>query len=210
MQVCNPTTPAQMFHLLRRQMLRPYRKPLVIMSPKSTLRRKVSFSSLEDLATGGFNPVIGEPSDLDPQGVVRVILCSGKVFYELEEARRARDEKRVALIRIEQLYPFPDELLMSELRCHPNAKEIVWTQEEPMNQGAWDAIDEYIRGCMQPHQSLSYAGRLPSAAPAGGYYQKHMDREKRLIDAAFNLEWTDPHPIKVFQPYEAHIDMIRR
>lgn len=210
MQVCNPTTPAQMFHLLRRQMIRSYRKPLIIMSPKSTLRRKLSFSSIDELANGGFKNVIGEIDPIDPRRVRRIIMCSGKVYYDLLEARRAREEEKIAIIRIEQLYPFPEELLIRELRLYPHAREIVWTQEEPMNQGCWDSIYDDIRNCMSEKQSLAYAGRLANAAPAGGYYQKHNDRQKRLVDAALNLDWTDPHPIVIFQPQKAPNEVVRR
>ena len=210
MQVCNPSTPAQMFHLLRRQMVRPYRKPLIIMSPKSTLRRKASFSDLDEFANVSFHPLIGESENLLPKDVTRIVLCSGKVYYDLLEARAARKEKRIALIRIEQLYPFPDELLKRELRHYPNATEVVWTQEEPMNQGAWDSIDEFIRACMTGKQSLSYAGRISSAAPAGGYYQKHNERQKRLLEAALNLEWVGHHPIKILNALQAPLEMIRR
>jgi 2-oxoglutarate dehydrogenase E1 component len=210
MQVCNPTTPAQMFHLLRRQMIRPYRKPLVIMSPKSTLRRKASFSNLKELAAGPFKPVIGETENLAKEDVIRIILCSGKVYYDLVEARAARKESRIAIVRMEQLYPFPVDLLKRELKRYPNATEVVWTQEEPMNQGAWDSVDEFIRSCMNGHQSLSYAGRTSSAAPAGGYYQKHAERQKRLLEAAMNLDWVGHHPIKIFSAQEAPLELIRR
>ncbi len=108
------------------------------------------------------------------------------------------------------MYPFPDELLRDELRNYPRATEVVWTQEEPMNQGAWDALDEFIRACMNERQSLSYAGRIASAAPAGGYYQKHAERQARLVDAALNLDWTDPHPIKILEAREAPLKMIGR
>ncbi|NKB24409.1 MAG: 2-oxoglutarate dehydrogenase E1 component [Kiritimatiellae bacterium] len=199
-QVCMPTSPAQHFHLLRRQMLRPYRKPLVIMSPKSMLRRKLSFSSLEDLTVGGFHTVLGEVDALDAKEVERIILCSGKVYYELLEARRKNQQKDVAIVRVEQLYPFPSDALTSELRCYPNAHEIVWTQEEPMNQGAWYSIQHHIRARIRSDQSLSYAGRLSSAAPAGGSHNKHIERQQRLVKAALNTKWTAPCPVIVYQP----------
>jgi len=199
MQVCNPSTPAQMFHLLRRQVLRPYRKPLIIMSPKSTLRRKISFSNLEELSRGGFQTVIGEVDPIEPRDVRRVVLCSGKVYYDVLEARRERGEQKIAVVRLEQLYPFPDAALKKELGKYPNASEVVWTQEEPMNQGAWEPINGWLRECLRKDQSLYYAGRLPSAAPSGGYYQKHLARQTRLIHAALNLEWTGDHPIIIYQ-----------
>lgn len=210
MQVCAPTTPAQMFHMLRREIMRPYRKPLVIMSPKSMLRRKLSFSPLEDLTCGQFQVVIGEVDGFDPALVRRVVLCSGKVYYDLLEARREQEEEGVALIRVEQLYPFPKDELTRELRWYLNADEVVWAQEEPMNQGAWYAIQHDIRECMQPHQSLSYAGRLRSAAPSGGHHQQHVKRQRRLVQAALNLEWTQPCPLLVFHPLEPKLERTRR
>jgi 2-oxoglutarate dehydrogenase E1 component len=208
-QVCNPTTPAQMFHLLRRQMLRPYRKPLIIMTPKSTLRRKISFSSLADLAAGSFQNVIGEVDPLKADDVQRVVICSGKVYYDLLEERRERNIQRVAILRLEQLYPFPLDHLKRELVKYPRATEVVWAQEEPMNQGAWDSIDEPLRSCIQrTTQSLSYAGRAPMAAPAGGYYEKHLARQRRLINAALNLDWTEPHPLVMFEPEHAPLEAI--
>ncbi len=210
MQVCTPTTPAQMFHMLRREIIRAYRKPLVIMSPKSMLRRKLSFSPLTNLTSGHFQVVMGETDPLDPALVQRVVLCCGKVYYDLLEARREREEERVALIRIEQLYPFPKDELTRELRWYLNADEVVWAQEEPMNQGAWYAIQHDLRECMRPHQSLSYAGRRRSAAPSGGHHQKHVERQRRLVDAALNLEETAPRPVLVFHPLEPKLERIRR
>ncbi len=183
-QVCYPSTPEQMFHLLRRQMLRPYRKPLVIMTPKSPLRRKITFSTLEDLAEGRFDLVIGEIDPIKPSDVRRVCLCSGKVYWDLLEARRERKIDDIAIVRIEQLYPFPSENLARELQRYPRARQIYWVQEEPQNQGAWYLIQDTIRLVMQPGQTLSYAGRMPMAAPAGGDYQKHLERQKKLVDTA--------------------------
>jgi len=210
MQVCVPTTPAQMFHLLRREIIRSYRKPLVIMSPKSMLRRKISFSEFEALTTGTFNVVIGECDDLDPSEVQRVVLCGGKVYYDLLEQRREDNKDNIALIRLEQLYPFPKDALTGILQHYPNAVEVVWTQEEPMNQGAWYAIQHDIRECMLPHQSLSYAGRLRSAAPSGGHHHAHVIRQRRLVQAALNLEWTGHCPILVFDPKEPSLELTRR
>lgn len=210
MQVCVPTTPAQMFHVLRREIIRAYRKPLIIMSPKSMLRRKVSFSALEDLATGTYKVVIGETDSLDPAGVRRVVLCSGKVYYDILEQRRENNQEDVAIIRLEQLYPFPKEALKRELSWYLNAEEVIWAQEEPMNQGAWYAIQHDIRECMFPHQSLSYAGRLRSAAPSGGHHQRHVERQRRLVEAALNMTWTAPCPIMVFHPQEPKLELTRR
>jgi 2-oxoglutarate dehydrogenase E1 component len=210
MQVCVPTTPAQMFHMLRREIIRSYRKPLVIMSPKSMLRRKISFSQLQDLAQGSFQVLIGEQDALDPAQVKRVILCSGKVYYDILEQRRENEQENAAIIRVEQLYPFPKEELVNELRKYAQADEVVWTQEEPMNQGAWYAIQHNIRECMLPRQSLSYAGRLRSAAPSGGHHQRHVERQRRLVNAALNLDWTEHCPIMVFHPQESKLESTRR
>jgi 2-oxoglutarate dehydrogenase E1 component len=185
-QVCVPASPAQMFHLLRRQMLRPYRKPLIIMSPKSLLRHKESVSSLEDLATGTFRPVNGEANrDIDPQKVKRIIFCSGKVFYDLVSARRERGANHIAISRITQLYPFPHTDFQAQIDMYPNAKEVVWCQEEPGNQGAWHRIQHYLLRHMRPDQELGYALRPSSASPAVGYLALHNEQQKALVAAAF-------------------------
>jgi 2-oxoglutarate dehydrogenase E1 component len=186
-QVCYPTTPAQMFHMLRRQMRRPFRKPLVVMTPKSTLRRKISFSALDDLARGGFRPVIGEVDPVKDGDVKRVVLCSGKVFFDLLETRRERGISDIALIRLEQLYPFPGDLLSAELKRYRNAPEVIWAQEEPQNQGAWYSIQHAIRSCMKSEQVLNYVGRAPMSAPSGGDHAKSAERQKLLVDQALTL-----------------------
>ncbi len=210
MQVCTPTSPAQMFHMLRREIIRSFRKPLIIMSPKSMLRRKISFSDLTELSTGTFKVVIDEVDDIDASKVRRVLLCGGKVYYDLLEQRRRQEIEDIAIVRIEQLYPFPKENLRETLSRYAEADEVVWTQEEPMNQGAWYAVQHDIRECMLPHQSLSYAGRLRSAAPSGGHHQRHIERQRRLVAAALNLEWTAPCPIMVFHPMEPKLELTRR
>lgn len=184
MQVCVPSTPAQMFHMLRRQMLRSYRRPLVIMSPKSMLRHKESISSLEELANGRFMPVIPEVDDIDPKAVTRVVFCSGKVYYDVVAARRERGIKDIAVVRIEQLYPFPHDDYKAEIDRYANAKEIVWCQEEPGNQGAWHRIQHYLLRHMRADQKLKYALRPSSASPAGGYLAYHNQRQKAVVDAA--------------------------
>ncbi len=206
MQVCQPTTPAQMFHLLRRELVRAYRKPLIIMSPKSMLRRKASFSAREELTQGGFRVVIGETGGVSPKQAKRVVLCSGKVYYDMLEVRQERGMDDVALVRIEQLYPFPDERLKAEMSRYPRATEVVWAQEEPMNQGAWYTVQHPVRECMNPGQSLYYAGRLPSVAPSGGHFRLHVERQQRLIRAALNPLERAPHPIPIMGPKddEAH------
>jgi 2-oxoglutarate dehydrogenase E1 component len=184
MQVVVPSTPAQMFHLLRRQMIRPYRRPLVIMSPKSMLRHKESVSSLEELADGRFLPVIPEVDALDPKEVKQVVFCSGKVFYDVVATRRERGIRDIAVVRIEQLYPFPHDAFTAEIARYPNATDIVWCQEEPGNQGAWHRIQHYLLRHMRPEQKLRYALRASSASPAGGYLALHNQRQKAVVDAA--------------------------
>jgi 2-oxoglutarate dehydrogenase E1 component len=184
-QVCVPSTPAQMFHMLRRQMVRPLRKPLIIMSPKSMLRHKESVSSLADLADGGFQNVIPETEKIDPKKVRRVIACSGKVYYDLLAYRRENKIDDVAIIRIEQLYPFPHDDFQAEIERYPQAGDILWCQEEPGNQGAWHRIQHYLLRHMRSDQVLGYALRSSSASPAVGYLAKHNFQQKELVAAAF-------------------------
>jgi 2-oxoglutarate dehydrogenase E1 component len=191
MQVCVPATPVQMFFLLRRQMIRPYRKPLVIFTPKSLLRHKESVSPLEEFAESKFKPVNGEwDADIKPEKVTRVIVCSGKVFFDLMAARRERSIKNVAIIRIAQLYPFPHDDFQEQINLYANASEVVWCQEEPANQGAWHRIQHYLLRHMRQNQVLAYAGRASSASPAVGYSSLHNEQQKQVIDAAFR-EITD-------------------
>lgn len=185
MQVCVPTTPAQIFHLLRRQVIRPYRTPLIVMTPKSLLRNKLAVSSLDDLSKGNFQPIIPELDAIDPQKVERIILCSGKVYYELLTQRREQRINTTAILRIEQLYPFPKEEFHTKLQEFPHAKEIVWCQEEPQNQGAWYVICHHLCGCLTENQTLRYAGRKPSASPAAGYMKLHVQQQAELINQAF-------------------------
>jgi 2-oxoglutarate dehydrogenase E1 component len=190
MQICNPTTPAQIFHLLRRQAIRPMRRPLVIMSPKWILRHKLATSSLEDLGNGHFQNVI-EDNSVDGQSVRRLIFCSGKVYYHLLEERDSRSIKDIALIRLEQLYPFPDKELDEILSRYPGLESAVWCQEEPMNQGAWYSSQHHIRNAVKRHDSkldLIYAGRDGSAAPASGYMSVHLDEQKKFIDEALTFD----------------------
>ena len=185
MQVCQPTTPAQIFHLLRRQMIRMFRKPLVIMTPKSLLRNKEAVSSLDDLARGEFRTVIGETAaTVDPKKVKRVVVCTGKVYYDLLAARRERGLDDVALVRIEQLYPFAHKAFEAEMKKFPNASQVIWCQDEPQNQGAWFYVQHHVAETLKEGQKLGYAGRAPSASPAVGYYDKHYAQQKELIAAA--------------------------
>jgi len=192
-QVCVPSTPAQVFHMLRRQAIRPLRKPLVVMSPKSLLRHKEAVSTLEDLADGQFEAVLDETDALDCKAVKRVVLCSGKVFYDLRAARRDRGIEDVAIIRIEQLYPFPSEDLADVLSRYPNIEDAVWCQEEPMNQGAWYASQHNIRREIQRHKVdvyLRYVGRDASASVSAGYTALHLrEQEKFIEDALGPMPW---------------------
>ncbi len=185
MQVVVPSNAAQIFHLLRRQMLRAFRKPLIVMTPKSLLRKKEAASPLKDLAKGTFQTVIPEIDALDTKAVTRVVACCGKVYYDLLSARRERRLDNIAIIRVEQLYPFPHKPFAAEMKKYPNALEVIWCQEEPQNQGAWYQTAHYLSENMRPEQKLHYAGRPPSAAPAGGYLSKHNERQKALVDQAF-------------------------
>jgi 2-oxoglutarate dehydrogenase E1 component len=187
-QVCYPSTPAQMFHLLRRQVLRPYRKPLVIFSPKSTLRRKASFSPVSELAQGRYQVVIGDDEIKDPSSVDRLVFSSGKVYFDILEARKEKDVGGVALARIEQLYPYPEEAVRAELARYPKLKTVVWAQEEPSNQGAWYFLRERLQAELKPGQALTYAGRPDMAAPSGGDYHRHLERQKILIDTALDVQ----------------------
>jgi 2-oxoglutarate dehydrogenase E1 component len=185
MQVCVPTNAAQIFHLLRRQMLRPFRKPLVVMSPKSLLRKKEAASSIQDLANGSFQTVLPEVDALEAKDVKRVVACCGKVYYDLLGSRRERRLDNIAIIRVEQLYPFPHKQFAAEMKRYPNATEVVWCQEEPQNQGAWYQTAHYFRENMREDQKLYYAGRPASASPAGGYMARHIERQKALVEQAF-------------------------
>jgi 2-oxoglutarate dehydrogenase E1 component len=186
-EVCVPSNAAQIFHLLRRQMLRPQRKPLIVMSPKSLLRHKDATSSLKELATGTFQTVIGEIDELEAKKVKRVVACAGKVYFDLLAARREKKVDSVALFRIEQLYPFDDRRFIEELKKFPNAKEIVWCQEEPENQGAWYAKHHRLVTSLQKGQTLSVVARPASASPAVGYAARHTQEQKDVVEQALGL-----------------------
>jgi len=191
MQVCVPSTPAQVFHMFRRQMLRSFRRPLIVMTPKSLLRHKEAVSSLEELADGEFHNVIGETEKLAAQDVRRVILCSGKVYYELAAHRRDNAISDVAILRLEQQYPFPHAEMREQLGKFPHATELVWCQEEPQNQGAWYRLRAYFREDALPKMQVGYAGRPVAATTAVGYMSKHLERQKKLIEDAFAPELAD-------------------
>jgi 2-oxoglutarate dehydrogenase E1 component len=191
MQVCVPSTPAQMFHMLRRQMLQPFRKPLIVMTPKSLLRHEMSVSSLDDLTRGSFARIIDESDDLPPAQVRRVVFCSGKVYFDLLKARRKDGIRDVALVRIEQLYPFPSEEYEAILNRYGNAREIVWCQEEPQNQGAWYQIRHRLQELLGARRQVLYAGRAPAAAPATGISKIHEAEQQALINAALKATTTE-------------------
>ena len=185
-QVVQPTTPAQIFHVLRRQMVRLFRKPLVIFTPKSLLRHKEAVSDLSELAKGHFETVIGETDKaLDAKKVKRIIVCSGRVYYDLLATRRERKDTDVAILRLEQMYPFPHKAFGTELKKYPAAAEIVWCQDEPQNQGPWFQIQHNILENLSEGQTLAYAGRPASASPAAGYMAKHVEQQKTLLAQAF-------------------------
>jgi 2-oxoglutarate dehydrogenase E1 component len=187
-QVCIPIYPAQMFHLLRRQMLRPYRKPLILFTPKSLLRFRESVSSLKDLANGGFQPVGPEiDPDIDPKKVTRVVVCAGKVYFDLLLARREHGIKNIAIVHLAQLYPFPHDQFAAQIQRYSRAKEILWAQEEPKNQGAWYFIQHYLRRHMRPTQTLTFASRPSSSSPAVGYMEVHLAQQKALVNEALGL-----------------------
>ena len=185
MQVCVPTTPAQMFHLLRRQGIRAYRKPLIVMSPKSLLRHKRSVSDVKYLTRFGFQVVIDETDEnIDRENVVRIILCAGKVYFDLLEMREHLEIQDIAIARIEQLYPFPTSELNFLMQSYPNATEVVWCQEEPKNQGAWYQISHRLRACLMKNQILTSASREAAPSPAVGNYRVHLAQQERLITQA--------------------------
>jgi len=194
MQVCVPSTPAQMFHMLRRQMHQSFRKPLVVMTPKSLLRHELSVSALEDLTRGGFARVIGEIDELPVDEVRRVVFCSGKVYFDLLRARRKEGLRDVAVVRIEQLYPFPSDEYQVILDRYANAREVVWCQEEPQNQGAWYQIRHRLEGLAMGRRPVLYAGRAPAAAPATGIAKIHEIEQQRLVAAALHSTSTEESP----------------
>jgi 2-oxoglutarate dehydrogenase E1 component len=189
-QVCAPTTPAQTFHMLRRQMRRLYRKPLIVMTPKSLLRHKLAVSDLDALIHGRFATVLPEKDDIDPAKVERLVLCSGKVYYDLLEARREHELENVAIIRLEQLYPFPSDEVDAQLEKYDAAMHIIWCQEEPLNQGAWYNIQHRIRGLLEDRHYLQHVTRPDAAAPAVGYFSKHQEQQRDLVARALGISQT--------------------
>ncbi|WP_286294280.1 2-oxoglutarate dehydrogenase E1 component [Vibrio apostichopi] len=187
MQVIVPSTPAQVYHMIRRQVVRPMRRPLIVMSPKSLLRHPLCTSSLEDLADGTFQPAIAEIDDLAPENVKRVVFCSGKVYFDLLDQRRKNEQDDVAIVRIEQLYPFPYEDVRAAIAQYTNVVDYVWCQEEPQNQGAWYSSQHNFRAAIPVGADIQYAGRPASASPAVGYMSVHLKQQKALVDDALTL-----------------------
>jgi 2-oxoglutarate dehydrogenase E1 component len=186
MQVIQPTTASQIFHVLRRQMIRQFRKPLILFTPKSLLRNKEAASPLSEFTKGGFHTVIGERDEsIDAKKVSRLMICSGKVYYDLVKARAEKKIEDVAIIRLEQLYPFPHKALLAELKKFTKLEEIVWCQDEPQNQGAWFFVQHNILEGMSDGMKLAYAGRPASASPACGYAHLHQEQQKSLLNTAF-------------------------
>ena len=185
MQIVQTTTASQIFHILRRQMVRNLRKPLIIFTPKSLLRNKDATSPLSEFTKGGFQTIIPESKELKNDKVKRIVMCSGKVYYDLAKKREEKDLEDVAILRAEQLYPFPHKAFSNEVKKYPNATEIVWTQDEPQNQGAWFFVQHYIHENMMEGQKLGYSGRAASASPAVGYSHLHQEQQKALVEGAF-------------------------
>jgi len=184
LQVCYPTTPAQYFHLLRRQVRPGMERPLVVMTPKSLLRLPAASSSIEDLSNGGFQPLIDDAEISDRDAVKRIVLCTGKVYYDLADARRKSDDRRVAVVRLEQIYPFPLQSIREMLASYPNANEIVWAQEEPQNMGGWTFVQDRLENLLPNCQRARYVGRSASASPATGSYSIHQKEQAELVTEA--------------------------
>ena len=187
MSICVPSTPAQMFHMLRRQMIRKLRNPLIVMTPKSLLRHKLSTSPLTDLSSGAFQLMI-QDDVVKPEDAKRLVLCSGKVYYDLLEAREVQARKDIAIVRIEQLYPFPIPEFKALIEAHAHVRDVVWCQEEPQNQGAWYQIRHRLQEPLSDSQQLFYAGREGAAAPASGIFKVHLQQQQALVEAALDIE----------------------
>ncbi|MEP6705457.1 MAG: 2-oxoglutarate dehydrogenase E1 component, partial [Acidobacteriota bacterium] len=190
LQVCYPTTPAQYFHLLRRQVKQETVRPLIVMTPKSLLRLPAASSSMDELTSGGFQPVIDDASITDRSEVKRIVVCSGKVFYDLDAGRKDAREGRVAIVRLEQFYPFPAAKLREVFASYPNATQVFWTQEEPKNMGGWTFAEPRLEQIKPDNASLHYVGRSPSASPATGSYAIHELEQKQIVDRSL-LKDTD-------------------
>ena len=188
MQVCVPSTPAQMFHMLRRQQVRNFRKPLVVLTPKSLLRHKMSVSPLTELSSGRFEAIIPEIEAIEVEETRRLVFCSGKVYFDLLETREVSGVRDVAIVRVEQLYPFPIEEYADIIEQYAHVEEIIWCQEEPLNQGAWYQIKHRLQEALKDHQQLYYAGRASAAAPASGVFKVHLQQQQALVEAALGIK----------------------
>jgi 2-oxoglutarate dehydrogenase E1 component len=186
LQVTYPTTPAQYFHLLRRQVMQDIVRPLIVMTPKSLLRLPAASSTIDELTTGGFQPVIDDSRIADRNAVTRVVLCSGKVFYDIDAVREEAATADVSVIRLEQFYPFPAEALKKLFASYPSAKQFVWAQEEPQNMGGWSFVHDRISELLPANSDVRYVGRAPSASPATGSYAIHELEQKKIVDEALN------------------------
>ena len=189
MQFCMPSTPAQVFHMLRRQMVRPYRKPLIVMTPKNILRDPIAASELREFTEGEFNNILDETDEIKIAEVKKIIFCAGKLYYELVKARREHKIMNTAIVRIEQLYPFPQQEVQQIVSKYSGAREVVWCQEEPRNQGAWFFVKSTrnIRACLKEDHNLRYAGRTYMASPASGSLHIHREQQQALIEDALGL-----------------------
>jgi 2-oxoglutarate dehydrogenase E1 component len=187
-QVCVPSTPAQVYNMLRRQSVRPMRRPLIVMSPKSLLRHPLAVSSMEELAAGVFHNVIDEVDELDANKVKRVVMCSGKVYYDLLDQRRKNEQEDVAIVRVEQLYPFPQQEMEKIVEKYSQVTDWVWCQEEPQNQGAWYSSQHHFNNAIPKDATLTCAGRKASASPAVGYVSVHNQQQKALIEDALTIK----------------------
>jgi 2-oxoglutarate dehydrogenase E1 component len=188
MQVCYPTSPAQYFHLLRRQVKQETARPLVVMTPKSLLRLPAATSSVAELTTGGFQPAIDDHEIESRDAVRRIVLCAGKVYYDLNAARLKTDDRRVAIIRLEQLYPFPEKLLRETFARYPNAEQLVWAQEEPKNMGGWTFVEPRLMNLLPRCERPVYVGRAASASPATGSYKVHEMEQRQLVNQALTTD----------------------
>ena len=187
MQVGCLTTPAQYFHILRRQMLRSFRKPLILMMPKSLLRNKDSASDVSELSKGGFQCVLDDSDIKSPEAVRRIVFCTGKVFFDLNAGRTEKGQDKVALVRVEQLNPFPSEEAAEVIGRYPNADQVVWCQEEPQNMGAWDFAEPKIRKLLPEGRTVGYVGRRSTASTATGVQKMHLAEQKAVVEQALDL-----------------------
>jgi 2-oxoglutarate dehydrogenase E1 component len=200
MQVTAPTTPAQYFHLLRRQVKHDVCKPLIVLTPKSMLRHPLVVSKLDDFTSGTFQPVLPDEDNLDPREVRRVLICFGKVYYDLLQGRRKMEQKDVAIIRLEQMYPFPADELRQQLERYPNARDVVWVQEEPKNMGGWPTLSDWIFEVISDHQRLSFLGRPGSGSPAAGSMKLHLREQEEIVKRALGVSRAEARAVVASDP----------